>query len=367
MKKAVIIFGLFVLSLTVFSPVSAEDLIDKKKAVYFYSETCVHCEKVDEYFTEENIYDLYTIEKIEASGPYNASYLNNFFDVFSVPADKRGFPVIFFQDKMILGDEPIIKNFLAEIEKVDASELPTPEKVSALLNVNMNDGKASADVSLIVLIWAALVDAINPCAFAVLILLVATVISAKGRKGGLYSGLLFSLAIFISYFLMGLGLYKALGFFNLPKIFSIVIGTIAIIIGLANLKDFFWYGKIFVMEVPFSWRPKMQAIIRNVTSPLGALGAGFLVSLFLLPCTSGPYIVILGLLAQRENLTRTVSLLVLYNLIFVLPMIIITIGMYFGIRARGLENWRQKNIRLLHLVAGAIMLFIGMYLVYTWI
>jgi cytochrome c biogenesis protein CcdA len=233
--------------------------------------------------------------------------------------------------------------------------------------VKNDNQRTSANVSLTVLIWAALVDAINPCAFAVLILLMATVISAKGRKGALYSGLLFSLAIFVSYFMMGLGLYKAIGYFNLPKIFSIVIGAVAIIIGLANLKDFFWYGKIFVMEVPFSWRPKMQSIIRNVTSPLGALGAGFLVSLFLLPCTSGPYIVILGLLAQKENLTRTVSLLFIYNMIFVLPMVLITLGMYFGVRAKRLENWRQKNVRILHLIAGTIMLFIGVYLIYTWI
>jgi len=191
--------------------------------------------------------------------------------------------------------------------------------------------KSGASVSLPVLFWAALVDAINPCAFAVLILLVATVISAKGKKEGLLSGLLFSLSVFISYFLMGLGIYKAIGAFNLPQIFSIVIGGLAVLIGLANLKDFFWYGKVFVMEVPFNWRPKMQAIIKRVTSPLGAMGAGFLVSLFLLPCTSGPYIVILGLLAQKEDLMRSITLLAIYNFIFILPMIVITVGMYFGI------------------------------------
>jgi cytochrome c biogenesis protein CcdA/glutaredoxin len=367
MKKKRILFIILALSMMFFSSSKAQEFAVKKKAVYFYSETCAHCEKVDKYFQEEDIYNTYDIEKIEASGPYNMAYFNKFLDAFSVPADKRGFPAIFFQDKMILGDEPIINSFVNEIEKVAATEAPTPEKISEMLNIEQNNKHIVADVSLIVLIWAALVDAINPCAFAVLILLVATVISAKGRKGGLYSGLLFSIAIFISYFMMGLGLYKAIGFFNLPKIFSIIIGGVAIIVGIANLKDFFWYGKGFVMEVPFSWRPKMQAIIRNVTSPLGALGAGFLVSLFLLPCTSGPYIVILGLLAQKENLMHTIWMLFIYNLIFVLPMVIITISMYLGIRAKGLENWRQKNIRLLHLIAGAIMLFIGMYLIYTWV
>jgi cytochrome c biogenesis protein CcdA len=369
MRKFIIGIILVLAFSTVFSWAKADDeqRSEKKKAVYFYSETCAHCERVDEYFKKNGLYDRYEIEKIEISGPYNMSYLNRFFDAFSVPADKRGFPVIFFQDKMILGDDPIINNFVIEIEKVDAVEAPTPEKVSEVLGAGKEAENATADVSAIMVIWAALVDAINPCAFAVLILLMATVVSARGRKGGLYSGLLFSLAVFISYFLMGLGLYRAIGLFSLPKIFSVLIGAVSIFIGLANLKDFFWHGKVFIMEVPLKWRPKMQAIIRNVTSPAGAFGAGFLVSLFLLPCTSGPYIVILGFLAQKEELPRAIFLIFAYNLIFILPMVAVTVSMYFGLRARGLENWRQNNIRLLHLVAGAIMLFIGLYLVFTWV
>ncbi|MDP1884095.1 MAG: cytochrome c biogenesis CcdA family protein [Candidatus Moranbacteria bacterium] len=365
MKKiSLVIFMLLLI------PVSVLAQADKKKAVYFYSETCVHCEKVNGYFQEQDIYGRYDIQKIEASGPYNLDYLNKFFDAFGVPAEKRGFPVVFFSNKMIFGDKPIIDSFVNEIERSDASEFPTPENIKLSPDdggAGVPDGWHGADVSIPVLFWAALVDAINPCAFAVLILLVATVISSKGKRDGLLSGLLFSLAVFISYFLMGLGIYKAIGAFNLPQIFSIVIGGIAILIGLANLKDFFWYGKGFVMEVPFGWRPKMQAIIKRVTSPLGAMGAGFVVSLFLLPCTSGPYIVILGLLAQREDLARSVALLAIYNLIFILPMVVITVGMYFGIRAKRLESWRQRNIRLLHLVAGAIMLFIGAYLIYNWL
>ncbi|MCK9379414.1 MAG: sulfite exporter TauE/SafE family protein, partial [Candidatus Moranbacteria bacterium] len=204
-------------------------------------------------------------------------------------------------------------------------------------------------------------------AFAVLIILVATVIGAQGRKKALWSGLLFSLAVFVSYFLMGLGVYKVITIFNLPKIISIVAGVLAIVIGLANLKDAFWHGKFFLMEVPMRWRPKMKGILQNVASPLGALGAGFLVSLFLLPCTSGPYIVVLGLLAEKVEIFRTVSLLALYNLIFVFPMIVITLAMYFGLRGGKMEQWRTKNIHLLHGAAGVIMTGIGVYLLASWI
>ncbi len=341
---------------------------EKKKAIYFYTETCPHCVRVSEYFQNNGIYEKYEIKKIEASSLENYASLNRYFDAFGIASEKRGYPVIFFADQILIGDQPIINNFASEIEGADAYAFPDPESIEKSLGKQklVTNTEEPASITIPVLLGAALVDAINPCAFAVLILLIATIIGAHSRKRAVIAGFLFSLSVFISYFLMGFGLYRAIGVFNLPKIFSIVIGIIAIIIGLANLKDFFWYGKIFVMEVPMSWRPKLQALIKGVTSPLGAFGIGFLVSLFLLPCTSGPYLVILGLLAKKTEAMKAVSLLLLYNLVFVLPMIIITLAMYFGVRARKLEEFRRRNIKILHLIAGAIMLFIGAYLIYQW-
>ena len=110
----------------------------------------------------------------------------------------------------------------------------------------------------------------------------------------------------------------------------------------------------------------MQEILKKVSSPFGAFGAGFVVSLFLVPCASGPYIAILGLLATKVN-AHMLLLLVLYNFVFVLPMLLITFAMYFGEKMGRLEKWRKGNLRLLHLIAGTIMLFIGAYLIYSWL
>ena len=166
---------------------------------------------------------------------------------------------------------------------------------------------------------------------------------------------------------MGYGAYKAITAFSLPEYISLGVGIFSIIVGLANLKDVFWPGKLFVMEVPMSWRPKMQGLLKSVTSPIGAFGVGFLVSLFLVPCASGPYLSILGLLATKGYTAGTLSLLILYNLVFVSPMLIITLAMYFfNTRMGKLEAWRKQNNWLLHLIAGAVMLFIGAYLIYGW-
>jgi cytochrome c biogenesis protein CcdA/glutaredoxin len=349
MKK--ILLFLFILFIPLL--VSAES--GKKSAIYFYADWCPHCQKVNAYFTEQGFYEKYDIQKLNFDESENKALLQKIF-TFANYKGSQGIPAIIIDNNILTGDIDIISNFKKNIENSKGTAGQFLEQVKT--------GKKSAEVPMVALISAALVDAINPCAFAVLILLVATVINAKGKNQALYAGLMFSLAVFVSYFLMGLGVYKAITIFNLPFYISLAVGIISILIGLANLKDAFWYGKIFVMEVPFSWRPKMQSIIKHVTSPWGAAGAGVLVSLFLLPCSSGPYVVILGLMAERIDMAKTIPLLALYNLIFVLPMIGITLAMYFfNLRGKKLEEFRQKNLRLLHAVAGTIMLLLGIYLV----
>jgi cytochrome c biogenesis protein CcdA len=166
---------------------------------------------------------------------------------------------------------------------------------------------------------------------------------------------------------MGLGIYKALEIGGISGMFYRAVGWLAILIGLFNLKDFFWYGRGILMEVPVSWRPKMKSIIRSVTTPLGAFGIGFVVSLFLLPCTSGPYIVILGMLAKNSLDMKAVADLVLYNLIFVSPMVLITLAVYAGYDPDKAEEIRQKRLKTLHLITGIVMVLMGFVIVAGWV
>lgn len=95
-----------------------------------------------------------------------------------------------------------------------------------------------------------------------------TLLITSTRKKALYAGLAFSLSIFISYLLMGLGLYKVVSTFETSQLFVTIVGVVAIILGLANLKDFFWYGKYFLIEVPRSWRPRLRRLLESVASPI---------------------------------------------------------------------------------------------------
>ncbi|MCH2188270.1 hypothetical protein MK079_00375 [Candidatus Gracilibacteria bacterium] len=216
------------------------------------------------------------------------------------------------------------------------------------------------------LVPAALGDSINPCAFGVMIILLSAILKqGGGKRRVLLAGFLFILSIFLSYTAMGIGLYQALATTNSTFYLKLVVGIIGVIIGMANLKDYLWYGKYFHMEVPLSWRPKMNRMIRSVVSPIGAFGIGLVISLFLLPCTSGPYIVILGYLAA-ESATITLwgyIYILIYNLIFVLPMVIIALLVAYGVfRTDELTEYKELNVEKVHLITGVIMLLIGVYI-----
>ncbi|MDD3793428.1 MAG: hypothetical protein PHI37_01330 [Candidatus Gracilibacteria bacterium] len=219
-----------------------------------------------------------------------------------------------------------------------------------------------------ILIPAAIGDSINPCAFAVMFILLSSILREQGnKKTVILAGALFTLSVFISYMAMGLGLYKALASTSSVFYLKLVVGTLGVFIGLANLKDYFWYGKFFKMEVPDSWRPKMKTLLKKVVSPMGAFFVGFLISLFLLPCTSGPYLVVLGYLASESASINTWGYIyiLIYNLIFIIPMIIITLLIGLGYKGVGeLREYKELNVEKLHLITGVIMLLLGVYILF---
>lgn len=342
----------------------------------FYGNGCPHCARAKLFLDE--ISPKYPTLNITEYEVYGNRENNILFQDLAKAFDTKvgGVPTVFIDDRVIVGfSESIASSLESEIQR--CVEQGCADPMSKLDNGKndeivqiIGESSPSTDpekkelaeqLTIPAVIGAAAVDAINPCAFAVLIILMTTILATKDRKRALYAGLAFTASIYISYLLMGVGLFSAIQAAAVTRGFYIVVAILAIIVGLFNLKDYFWYGKWFIMEVPMSWRPKLKSLIRGVTSAPGAFLIGFAVSLFLLPCTSGPYIVILGLLAHATEWGYAMALLLLYNFIFILPMLIITGAIYFGITTtEKAEKWRQGKLKVLHLIAGIIILLLGM-------
>lgn len=332
---------------------------------FFYGDGCQYCASTESIITnlETRLGPQIKVEKFEIyNNRENLLLLNKYFDAYKIKSEKRGIPSIFVANQYLIGREAILNNIQKIIEANKGAKCPAPEDINAAGTTSESSStEKSNELSLLTIIGAAFVDSINPCAIAVLLILLGALLASGGKKRALKAGIAFTISIYTAYFLFGLGLFSALQITGLSFWFFKITGAIAIIIGLANIKDYFWYGGGgFVMEVPRSWRPTLKKMLSSATSPFGAFLMGFAVCLFELPCTGGPYIVILGLLAERMTSLSALPLLALYNLVFVLPLLIITAAIYFGLASTEKTNeWKEKNIRKLHLIAGIIMLMLG--------
>ncbi|NCN86832.1 hypothetical protein GW932_03285 [archaeon] len=221
----------------------------------------------------------------------------------------------------------------------------------------------------------ALADSVNPCAIAVLtMVLVSILIENPGkRKNVLLAGFAFITSVFIGYLVYGtiiIQFFKVFAEFLRHSSIYVYKGLaiLAMVLGGLNIKDYFFYKKgSFATEMPLFMRPKVKKIIKDITSPKGAFTIGFIVTLFLLPCTMGPYIIASGLLAEIGTLAA-IPWLMYYNLLFVLPMIIIVLIVYFGFKkVDEVSGWKERNIKRLHLVAGILLFLVGVALLNGWI
>lgn len=232
---------------------------------------------------------------------------------------------------------------------------------------NTNSGPSPRDFAfLAVLAPAALADSINPCAFAILFLLLTSILSkTKSMKKAVFSGMMYVLSIFISYLAMWIGLYNAMASTENTFMLKVVVWVLGVTVWLLNLKDYLWYGRWgFAFGVPKAWKPYMHGLVWKITSPAWAFFVWLIVSLLLLPCTSGPYITLLWVLwAEYGSLTGMVYFhLITYNLIFVTPMIVIIALIALGKqKVENLQKARQQNIRLIHLVIWLLMLGLWLY------
>ncbi|MGB2983876.1 MAG: cytochrome c biogenesis protein CcdA, partial [Candidatus Bipolaricaulia bacterium] len=242
------------------------------------------------------------------------------------------------------------------IQRAIAEDAPSPlDRVSDVASSSLAE-----KLTLPAVVLAAAADSVNPCTFAVLVLLLGTLIVA-GRKGKtLQIGIAFIAAIYVSYFLMGIGIFTAIQSAGVQRPFILAVSSLAILLGLWNMKDYFAYGKWFTIEVPQRWRPTVKRLTASVVSVPGAILVGVLDSLFLLPCSSGPYIAILALLSKTTSRMEGMLYLLFYNLIFVLPLVGIMLAIHFGYTTTArAERWRSARLGKLHFISGAIMFLLG--------
>lgn len=194
----------------------------------------------------------------------------------------------------------------------------------------------------------------------------------ESKRNVLLTGLGFTVSVFVMYLVYGLIIIRFFQVIQTLKSVRLVLykvlGVAAIGLGILNVKDFIRYKPGgFATEMPMFLRPTAKKVISGVTSPKGAFVVGAFVTVFLLPCTIGPYVIAGGILSPME-LLKTIPWLFIYNFVFVLPMLAITVIVYIGMASvENVSEWKDRNIRYLHLVAGVIIFLLGVAMIMGWV
>lgn len=207
---------------------------------------------------------------------------------------------------------------------------------------------------------SALIDSINPCAFSVLLLTVAFLVSlAASRTSIIRIGASYIVGIFATYLLIGLGILQALHLFNTPHFMGKVGAGLLIVLGLINLLNEFFPAFPVKLRIPQAAHAAMATLMARASLP-AAFFLGALVGLCEFPCTGGPYLMVLGLLHDQQTFATGFWYLVWYNVLFVLPLVAVLALASDAMLLGKLQEWRRENLRRTRIVGGLIMVALGL-------
>ncbi|MBW6451980.1 MAG: cytochrome c biogenesis CcdA family protein [DPANN group archaeon] len=270
-----------------------------------------------------------------------------------------GIPLIVIGNTYLMGDKSIIKELENEIIRCETKDCECQLSCDDTLPEDISPAQIKPkSITLPVIIISGLIDGINPCAFAVIIILLTYLKGIGNKKKMFVVGMTYIFAVYVTYFVAGLGLLSTFQFAGITRSIFDISAILVIIFGLINLKDFFWYGKGISLEIPKQYKGTIHKYILKATIP-AALILGVLVSMFELPCTGGVYLAILGLLSNSMTQLSAIPYLLLYNFAFILPLIIIMIVMYKGYDPKKIEDARKKERKWMRLMMGLLMVALG--------
>jgi len=332
--------------------------------IEYYGQGCSHCARMSEVMDESisttySDYDINVVKKEVYFDDVNRQELLKLFIRFGMDPSVR-VPITFVDNRSLIVGETSRERFEeimdAHLENESLAGVYTQLSFEPVEN-GVSDVGTGTQLTLIVLLGAALVDSINPCTITVMVLLLGVILMADGKKKMLLAAITFITVIFVAYLLMGLGILTAISNTGLVTAFYYVVTAAALLLALMEFNAYLRYKPgFFSVEMPMFMRPYLKKVMKSATSIPGVAVAALVCSLFLLPCSSGPYLMVLSMIAESVTV-QALLYLVVYNLIFILPMTIIALAVYLGrTTVDEIGDMREKYIRQIHLFSGLILL-----------
>ena len=354
-QKLLIVAFLLILSQSLIQPVLAEEKIVLD---FFYSSNCASCEEKlviieDDFEKNETYDDILIITKKNIAT--NEDYLDEWRNVY----DYYSYPFVVIKsgtNETIIGEMDITVGYVGNV----IATYLDGEKPNETSDENVIDtpfGKiniSSLSLPILTIVLGGL-DSFNPCAFFILIFLLNLLLYARSRRrmlliGGVFisfSGLLYAIFMFILFetFLLS---REHVG------IITIIAGSLALVLGVINIKDFFFFKKGASLSIPDDKKPgiykQMRNLVRNprVSATLiGTIVLAGTVNFYELLCTLGLPLVFTQKLALYDmSAIEYYTYIFFYNVVYVIPLIIIVLIFVFTLGKRKLTEWHGQIMKL---------------------
>ena len=344
---------------------------------YFHKRGCQKCTRASEILKRlKTEYPQLVVEMKYAKE--SRGLLEAMGALYKVPEVKRlTTPAVFIGDEYLLDelDETRLKTI---VEKYLSTGV-----ASRLSEAEGKTGEAEFDIvkrfsafGTLAVAGAGLLDGINPCAFATIVFFISYMsLVGRERKEMLTAGGVFAAAVFVTYLLMGMGTLKFLSFLNEFSVIAKCVYLLAAI-GTFTLAFLSLYdaikakqGKVKEMslQLPKSLKLRIHKVVREQTRTsgviIGALVIGFAISALELVCTGQVYLptitFVMGVEGMRPN---ALSYLVLYNLMFVTPLLVVFGCVYWGTTSIQLGGVLQRHLISVKLGTGVLLFGLGIWL-----
>ena len=344
---------------------------------YFHKRGCQKCARASEVLKRlktkypqivvEMKYAKESRELLEAMGA-----------LYEVPEMKRlTTPAVFIGEAYLLDelDEQRLETVIQKYSQTGvASRLPQAE---------VKTGEASDEIvnrfnafGTLAVAGAGLLDGINPCAFATIVFFISYMsLVGRRRKEMLVASGAFAAAVFVTYLLLGMGLLKFLSFLNEFSVVAKCVYLLAAIgtFALAFLSLYDAYkakqGKVkeITLQLPKSLKQRIHKVIREQTRTsgviIGALVIGFAISALELVCTGQVYLPTITFVMGVEGMRgHALAYLILYNLMFIVPLLVVFGFVYWGTTSMQLGGVLQRHLMPVKVGTGVLLFGLGTWL-----
>lgn len=342
---------------------------ENSPVISYYGEIgCSHCDLFEEKILPEIEKNAGVNVELQAFDILDPIY----YEECKLSLEKLGleftiFPVLFVGNNAYLGNSALETGLLDELVFYKKNRVFRP------FSSHLSSSSGSVSFGIVPVFLAGLIDGVNPCAFATLVFFISFLsIQGRTRREILITGILFTFSVFTAYFFLGFGLLNTIRIFidtsYIRFILKILVSIVTGIFLVLSLRDFYLArsGRFdeITLQLSMPMKKRLHKVIRknNGKGLLfgGVIITGFTVSIIELACTGQVYLPTIAYMIQTDSTSSGIKSLLIYNIGFVLPLILVFGTVYTGLSSSVLTDFFTKRIQYAKLLLSCLFLFLAL-------